>query len=132
MTTIEVYNPKPSPIIYGDGKTIGGLEWVTVEQEDVQGLIDANELIVNRPEIYVEESIPEPQEDLAPETETFDKSLADDTHIDETAVSSDEVIQNEVVEVIVEDALSDATETDEKSATIRKTRRSKTTATERE
>lgn len=127
MTAIEVYNPKPSPIIYGDGKTIGGLEWMTVNSEDVQDLIDSNQLIVERPESHIEVPVPTVETVLEEDIEISDKSSADDTSNDETAVSSDEV-----VEVIVEDAPSDATETNEKSATIKKTRRSKSTATERE
>lgn len=125
MTAIDVYNPQPYPVVYGDGKTIGGLEWVTVDSEDVQEFIDTKRLITTKPKIHD----PIPDEELV---DSLEESSIDDSYVQEIDVSSDEVSQNEAVNDEVDDAPSDATETEEETATIRKSRRRKRTTTERE
>jgi hypothetical protein len=38
---IKVYNPQSTPLIYGNGKTIGGCEWAEGTTEEFQELLDA-------------------------------------------------------------------------------------------
>lgn len=120
MAKISVYNPKTTPVIYGNGYTIGGLEWATVEENLVEEYIQANRLIVPRPSV---------NETPAPATEEV---LIDNSLEQETDVSSDTQSQDEVTENSTKDAPSDATDESNKPATIRKSRRRKPTTTEME
>lgn len=123
MAFISVYNPKPFPVIYGNGQTIGGLEWATVDEDLVQDYLATKRLII--PNTVVQPQI-DPVEENAEETSIGDSSE------EETDVSSDAASDSEVVEDMVDDAPSDAPAEPEKPATIRKSRRRKRTTTERE
>jgi len=69
---MKVYNPQSTPLIYGDGKTIGGCEWAEGTIEEFQELIDANLVKVagSKTEPITEESKPaeEVQETLVVST----------------------------------------------------------------
>lgn len=123
MAQIEVYNPRAVPVIYGDGQTIGGLEWAMVEEELVQGHLEDGALIIPQHVPAIESE---------PISETPEEVSIDDSSEDETDVSSDLANEEDVAEDSDEDAPSDAPTTDEETATIRKSRRRKRTATERE
>ena len=122
MAHIEVYNPKAVPVIYGDGQTIGGLEWATVEEGLVQDHLANKHLIIPKTNVVESE----------PNTETIEEVSIDDSTEAETDVSSDLANEQEVVEESDKDAPSDAPPVTEEPATIRKSRRRKRTTTERE
>ena len=48
MALVTVFNPGTGPVIYGDGKSIGGSEWLEVEQDEVQSLLDENLLLITK------------------------------------------------------------------------------------
>jgi hypothetical protein len=122
MAQIEVYNPKVAPVIYGDGQTIGGLEWAFVEEELVLDHLSENNLIL------VDRNA-SPENDQT--QENTEEVSTDDSSIEESEVSSDLENKSDVAEDSVDDAPSDAPTTTEEAATISKPRRKRTT-TERE
>ncbi len=121
MGMISVYNPKPFPVIYGNGYTIGGLEWANVDEELVHDHLQAKRLIIPKGRKTKIEQVEENKE----ETSIGDSSEP------QTDVSSDTASQNEAAENSDGDAPSDAPDEPEKPATIRKSRRRKRTTTER-
>lgn len=123
MGYISVYNPKPFPVVYGNGYTIGGLEWANVDEDLVQDFLASKRLII--PTTRTPAKI-EPVEEKPKETSIGDSSEP------QTDVSSDTASQNEAAENSTGDAPSDAPDEQEKPATIRKSRRRKRTTTERE
>ncbi len=120
MAKISVYNPKTTPVIYGNGYTIGGLEWATVEENLVEEYIQIGRLILSQQSA-----------DKTP-TPAAEEVLIDNSLEQETDVSSDTPSTNEVTENSTQDAPSDATKEPKKPDTIRKSRRRKPTTTEME
>ena len=124
MANVEVYNPKAVPVVYGNGRTIGGLEWAVVDEDLVSEFLADKRLIVAKPRPYM------PEEEVV--VEIVQESSIDDSSAGETDVSSDTAIQQDVAEDSEQDAPSDAPLVAEETATIRKSRRRKRTTTERE
>lgn len=124
MANVEVYNPKAVPVVYGDGRTIGGLEWAVVDEDLISEFLADKRLIVAKPRPHM------PQEEIV--VEIVQESSIDDSSLGETDVSSDTASQQDVAEDSEQDAPSDAPLVTEEPATIRKSRRRKRTTTERE
>jgi hypothetical protein len=138
VTTVRVYNPRLSPVVYGNGQTIGGLEWADVNYDLVHEFISFGDLIVAKDQPPIQETAPEPIDEIqdpAPAEEVENilvENSIDDSSVEETEVPSVDVSSDEVADVSVDDAPSDEAETIEKPATIKKPRRRKTTTTEKE
>lgn len=125
MSSIEVYNTTNNPIIYGDGKTIAGLEWVVVEENQVRAFIDEGTLRVRTKPRYA--PVISPVVDQTPEPEP--KTSVEDSSATESVVPSntaEETTPAETTETVAESPV-DTAATKDKPATMRKTRRRKTT-----
>ena len=136
MADVRVYNPSPSPVIYGDGSTIGGLEHAIVNILAVRDLVRDGVLlmkdyepnrVVEAEEVaveVVEDSPEEVPEVIAEDTteDTAEDSSTDDSLVVESEVPSEEVVLSE--ESLEPDAVEEESE-DETTATISKTRRRK-------
>lgn len=120
MPLVEVYNTTNSPVIYGDGKTIAGLEWVTVEEDEVRQHIDNGTLIFRRNRNQV---LAAAEQELAVEIPAEDSSEPETVVPSNTA---DETTPGEESETVVELPV-DTAATKAKPDTMRKTRRRKTT-----
>lgn len=134
MAVVHVYNTGVNPVIYDDGKTIGGLEWHSVEQELVQEYLDAGILITKQNRVEPSAIIPEPVLEApaeipseSPETVAADNSEAVETNV----VSETEEVPAEVVES-GEVSTVDAPPETPSPATMRKTRQRKTAKPEKE
>jgi hypothetical protein len=102
MQTVLVYNPTTTPAVYGDGQTLGGMEWLEVGVRYVDELLEGGCILV-------------PDEGTPPVDS--DASLADDVFL-----ASDEV-PSDPEDTVAEE--SDDPVTDDEPATISKPRRRK-------
>ena len=74
---IKVYNPQSTPLIYGDGKTIGGCEWAEGTNEEFQELIDAGLVKISGGKPVIKEepkTVEEVQETLVVSTASEDET----------------------------------------------------------
>jgi len=71
---VLVYNPMTTPAVYGDGQTLGGMEWLEVSVRYVDELVEGGCILV--------------PEEGTPPVDT-DPSLADDVFLASDEVSSE-------------------------------------------
>lgn len=109
MARMHVYNPSNSPVVYGDGQTIGGLEWHDIETRFAQPLVDAG--------VLISKSVPAPVV-VEPEPEVIETPSSDDSFGEPLEVPSG-------LEDDTDDVESDDPQTEDETDTISKPRRRK-------
>ena len=121
MALVSVYNTGVNPVIYGDGQTIAGLSWQSVEQELVQEYLDERVLIL-----------------VKDRGARFRPVVEQENQPEATLPDNSEAVETDVPFEAPEEVLASAQEHEEvstvdtppntpKPATMRKTRRRKTT-----
>jgi hypothetical protein len=129
MALMQVYNTTNTPVVYGDGKIVGGLEWAIVDDALVQAELENRTLIIrDKPR---NSRFTEPVVEIAPESTWVPtpEIAAEDSSEPEIVVPSntaEEETPEPAVESVVESPV-DTAATPAKPATMRKTRRRKTT-----
>lgn len=123
MANISVYNTGITPVIVGDGRTIGGMEWAVVSEEEAAEHLAIGVLITGTPM-----QLPDPEPVVDPVIEEpVELPSIDDSNDEETAVSSEaatEVQDDE--ETSVDDVPSvEEPEIEPTPTTIRRSRRRK-------
>jgi hypothetical protein len=126
MAMVKVYNGKPTPVVYGNGITLGGFSGVVVDEDLVSKHIKSGRLILQS----------EPEDEQAPEAEpvaevpseieeVVEEVVVDDGPADDAPLDSDQVEDEAESDDTGDDVAVEEPSEIEDAATIKKPRRRK-------
>jgi hypothetical protein len=120
MAVVRVYNGKSTPVVYGNGRTLGGFTGMEVEEDLVRKHIESGRLFVQS-DVEVEPVAEVPSEI----EETVEETAVDDGPVDDAPLDSDQVEDEAESGDTDDDAAVEEPSEIEDAATIKKPRRRK-------